>query len=324
MNPEYRETTMEQVSIHPLQEDQYHEASGTGAPLGTTSATSWGAIFAGAAAAAGLSLILLFVGAGIGLSSVSPWSHSGVSGTTFGVSSILWITFMQLAASAVGGYLAGRLRTKWTRVHSHEVFFRDTAHGLLAWCVATLATATLLSSAVGTIVDRGVQAGATVAGGAATAAVSAAGAAATNNDRSGGNGGPTGYFVDRLFRNTGAPGATAAPANVSDSEAAAEATRIFASSVGDVGMTADDTHYLGQLVAQRTGLSQEEAERRVSDTYAALKAKVGAAENQAKEAADKARKASAYAALWFAVALFIGAFVASFSATFGGRLRDAV
>ncbi|HEX2669097.1 MAG TPA: hypothetical protein VHP13_12050 [Gammaproteobacteria bacterium] len=322
MNPEYRETIMEQVSIHPLQEDQYHEALGTGVPVATASAVSWGSIFAGAAAAAGLSLILLFVGAGLGLSSVSPWSHSGVSGTTFGVSAILWLSFTQLAASAVGGYLAGRLRTKWTRVHSHEVFFRDTAHGLLAWCVATLAAATLLSSTIAAVVNSGVQAGATVAGGAATAAVSAAGAAATNNDRSGGN--PTGYFVDRLFRSTGAPGATAAPANVSDSEAAAEATRIFASSVGDVGMTADDTHYLGQLVAQRTGLSQEEAERRVSDTYAALKAKVGAAENQAKEAADKARKASAYAALWFAVALFIGAFVASFSATFGGRLRDAV
>jgi len=324
MSPEYRETIMEKVSIHPLKENHYHEAAGTAVPVGTSSAVSWGSIFAGAAAAAGLSLILLFVGAGLGLSSVSPWSHSGISGTTFGVSAILWLSFTQLAASAVGGYLAGRLRTKWTRVHSHEVFFRDTAHGLLAWCVATLAAATLLSSTIASVVNSGVQAGASVTGGAASAAVSAAAGAAANNDKTGGSG-PTGYFVDRLFRNTGTPGApTAPPANISDSEAAAEATRIFASSVGDVGMTADDTRYLGQLVAQRTGLSQAEAERRVTDTYAALKAKLGAAENQAREAADKARKASAYAALWFAVALFIGAFVASFSATFGGRLRDAV
>src|SRR5450759_5842 len=77
------------------------------------SAVSWGAVMAGAAAAAALSLILLILGIGLGLSSVSPWAHYGVSAATFGVSTILWVTFTQLVASGMGGYLAGRLRTKW-------------------------------------------------------------------------------------------------------------------------------------------------------------------------------------------------------------------
>ena len=101
--------------------------------ISSRSAVSWGAVFAGAAAAAALSLILLLLGTGLGLSSVSPWASEGVDASTFGVSSIIWITFMQLAASAVGGYLAGRLRTKWTGVHNDEVYERaiDTQIGRL-------------------------------------------------------------------------------------------------------------------------------------------------------------------------------------------------
>ena len=123
---------------------------------------SWGAIVAGAAAAAALSLILLMLGVGLGLSAVSPWARDGVSATTFGVSTIVWLTLTQLLASAMGGYLAGRLRTKWAAAHSDEVYFRDTAHGFLAWAIASLATAALLTSAIGSILGSGVQAGATV------------------------------------------------------------------------------------------------------------------------------------------------------------------
>ena len=127
------------------------ESTGPASP----SAVSWGAIFAGAAAAAALSLILLLLGTGLGLSSVSPWANEGVGATTLGVSTILWLTFTQLAASAMGGYLAGRLRTKWLAVHTDEVYFRDTAHGFLAWAVATVGTAALLTSAVTSVVGAG-------------------------------------------------------------------------------------------------------------------------------------------------------------------------
>src|SRR5450830_1380498 len=187
------------------------------------SAVSWGAIVAGAAAAAALSLIMLMLGIGLGLSSVSPWAHHGLSGGALGVSAILWVTFTQLVASGMGGYLAGRLRTKWVAVHTDEVYFRDTAHGFLAWAVASLATAALLTSVIGSIVSGGIQAGASVAGSAAT---TAAGARAGGSEmrRSGGNGGPMGYFVDSLFRkDMSSAAAVSAPAGSGTmSERAAE------------------------------------------------------------------------------------------------------
>src|ERR1700704_2578384 len=115
---------------------------------GESGAVSWGAVFAGAVGAAALSLVLILLGTGLGLSVASPWVHSGMSATTAGVSTIVWITLVQLLASTLGGYLAGRLRSRWTTIHTHEVYFRDTAHGFLAWSVATLLMATLLASTV--------------------------------------------------------------------------------------------------------------------------------------------------------------------------------
>ena len=285
------------------------------------SAVSWSAIFAGAAAAAALSLILLMLGTGLGLSSVSPWKQDGVSAVAFGITTILWLTFTQLMASGMGGYLAGRLRTKWVAVHTDEVYFRDTAHGFLAWAVASLATAALLTSTIGSIVSGGVQAGAAVAGGAAAVAAGRAAAAGTTMAKSDTDGGPMGYFVDSLFRKDQAvasPGAA-----VSDqATSAAEVSRIFMNTVKTGSLSADDTRYVGQVVAQRTGLSQQDAEKRVTDTYARLQAMLREAENAAKDAADKARKAAATAALWLFISLLVGAFVASLSATYGGRRRD--
>src|SRR3954468_21899363 len=137
-----------------------------------------GAIFAGAAGAAVLSLVLFVLGTGLGLAAVSPWARDGISGTTAGVSTIVWVTVVQLLASVLGGYLAGRLRTRWVTVHTDEVFFRDTAHGFLAWAVATLLMATLLSSAIGAALSTGLKAGGEVAKSAATVAGAGAGAAA--------------------------------------------------------------------------------------------------------------------------------------------------
>ena len=319
-----------------VQEDgPYYGAQTAGISTGA-SGTSWGAIFAGAAGAAALSLILLILGVGLGLSSVSPWAQAGISAATFGVSTIVWITFTQLAASGIGGYLAGRLRRKWAGVHTDEVYFRDTAHGFLAWSIATLATAALLTGTIGTIVGGGVRAGASVAGGAAsTAAVataSAGGAAASTGEQR------SAYAVDSLFRRdlSAAPAMASAtpgsPAPVSPDMSAtqnspaastAEVGRIFANSLrADAALPPEDVKYVGQLVAQRTGLSQADAEKRVTDTYNKLQAKAREFQLKAREAADQARKTSAYAALWLFISLLLGAFVASLSATFGGRYRD--
>ena len=283
------------------------------------SAVSWGAILAGAAAAAALSMILLILGAGLGLSAISPWARSGVSAAVFGVSTIVWVTVTQIMASGMGGYLAGRLRARWVAAQTDEVYFRDTAHGFLAWAVASLATAALLSSAIAAIVGGGVQAGASVAGGAggAAAAVSAAGAAAPSS--TGADGGSTSYFVDSLFRKeTNAP-ATSEPAAAAPT---AETARILLNSLRTGALPADDIRHLGQLIAQRTGLSQPDAEKRVSDTYARMQVKLQAAETAARDAADKARKATVYATLWLFVSLLAGAFIASLAATWGGRQRD--
>ena len=284
----------------------------------TSSAVSWAAIFAGAIAAAALSLILLILGTGLGLSAVSPWAPNGISAGSFGVSAIVWITLTQLLASGMGGYLAGRLRSRWVSVHTDEVYFRDTVHGFLAWGVASLVTAAVLASATGAIVSGGVQAG---AGGAALTAAGAKKGGVSAGDAAD-------YFIDSLFRKdpATAPAGTAVPHNTTDASpatSAAEVGRIFLNSIRSGALPPDDIRYVGQLVAQRSGLSQADAEKRVSETFTRLQTKLREAETAVRDAADKARKASAYAALWIFISLLIGAFVASLMATVGGRQRDA-
>jgi hypothetical protein len=299
-------------------------ATATEIPPAARSAVSWGAIFGGAAGASALSLILLLLGTGLGLSSVSPWATEGIDASTFGVSSILWITFMQLAASGMGGYLAGRLRTRWAGAQPDEVYFRDTAHGFLAWAVATLGTAALLTSVIGAIVGGGIQAGAAVAGNAATAAVGAATAGSATAEPGatpGTTDGPMTYFVDSLFRagddssrDRASPEQTAA--------SLAEVTRIFANGIETGSLPDADVRYVGQVVASRTDLSQQQAEQRVRDVFTRLQTRLNEAEAAARQAADEAREASAYAALWLFISLLCGAFIASWMATFGGRQRD--
>ena len=104
----------------------------------TQPGVSWAAIAAGAVAAAALSLLLVAFGAGLGLSAVSPWSDSGVSASTFSIGTGIYLCIVAVMSSAIGGYLAGRMRTKISGLHTNEVFFRDTAHGFLAWAFATL------------------------------------------------------------------------------------------------------------------------------------------------------------------------------------------
>lgn len=273
------------------------------------SAVAWAAIFAGAAAAAVLSLTLVILGTGLGLSALSPWAQEGASAKALGIGTGVWVIFMQLASSVLGGYIAGRLRTRWLNLDTDEVAFRDTAHGFLAWSVATLFTAWLVSSSLTSLVSGGVQAGAKVAseaGGAAASGAAAQGAKSEN--------GPMAYSIDSLFRSSKArPGA-------SSEDSTAEVTRIFTHDLAAGDLPQDDARYVAQVVSQRAGISQQEAEKRVNDTFAKLKD----AQAKAKEAADAARKASATAALLLFISLLIGAFLASLCAVYGGRRRDAL
>lgn len=290
---------------------------------------SWGAVIAGAAAAAALSFILLILGVGLGLSSVSPWSFNA---TAIGVGTIAWLAFMQLAASGIGGYMAGRLRAKWSSVHTDEVHFRDTAHGLLAWAVATLLTVAMLAGGTRAVLSGAIDAGTGVAAAVAPAAAAGAGAAASNAGEGGSGTNPLDYFSDMLLRSapapasttvaTGAPAMPVADAPVNAADQRVEIGRIFASSMSNGSLAADDRAYLGQVVAKRTGLTQAEAEARVDAVYGRAAKAAADAKAKAQQAAETARKAGAHTALWMFVALLLGAFVAALAATFGGRQRD--
>jgi hypothetical protein len=240
-------------------------------------------------------LILMAFGAGMGFSAVSPWANSGVSATTFSLGTGLYLIVTAMLSSTVGGYLAGRLRTRWTAVHTDEVFFRDTAHGFMAWACATVLSAALL-------------------GAAGTAIVS--GASAGLSQRNNNDGGPAAIYVDRLFRPApAAANAAAAPATnqpAADPATRAEVARLLlASARSGADVSAADRAYLVQIVSARAGLAQPDADKRVNEVLA-----------QAKSDLDKARSAAAKLALWLTAALFAGALAASLAAIEGGQLRD--
>jgi hypothetical protein len=272
------------------------------------SAVSWAAIIAGAAASTVIALILVIVGGGIGLVSISPWSNSGASSTTVGVLAILWTIAVPLFAYAVGGYIAGRLRTQWVGVHTDEVFFRDTAHGMLVWAVGTIFSALLVASVFSSAVSGVAQIGAAVTNAAASAAGSAASAAGANTD-------VTDYFNDMLFRSQ-----QSAPADAQASKA--EVGRIVARSIASGELSSDDKTYVAQVIARQTGLSEGDATKRIDEVLAKAKDTAQQVADKAKVAVDAGRKAAAYAALWAFVALLVGGLSASYLATVGGRLRD--
>jgi hypothetical protein len=289
MNANYRDTVV--------------PATATTAPPAAespVSAASWPAIFAGAFAAIATSLVLFALGTGFGLASISPWPHSGASATTFTVMTAIWLIVVQWLSAALGGYITGRLRTKWVGTHTDEVFFRDTAHGFVTWALATVAGAAILASAVGSVSEKGLEAATNVTSSAASGA-----AASVSNS-------VMPYDVDRLLR---APGSTR---NVSEADEKAEVTRILTKGISTGTVSPEDRDYLTKLVAARTGISETDAQKRVDDVITAEKE----AEVKVRQAADVARKATAATSIFMGLSMLIGAFIASAAAALGGRLRD--
>ncbi|MBS0246600.1 MAG: hypothetical protein JSR61_08255 [Proteobacteria bacterium] len=282
------------------------------------SAVSWKAIIAGAVTSAALTLILVAFGVGVGFSVISPWSGQGISATTFTVTGGIYLIVVAMLSSTIGGYLAGRLRPLWSGVHEHERYFRDSAHGLVTWALATGLVVTVLGTATTALV------------GASGAGLVAAGSQ------------PVDTYVDTLLRTDPATATRAAPAtglNAADQATStapttenvptlqggqlptdqriqpvnrASITRILAAAMVKGGSIGEpDRAYLAQLVAARTGLPQAQARARVDQII-----------NQAKTAADKARKSSAAFAFWLAFAMLAGALSASLAAIEGGNLRN--
>ncbi|MFY9772026.1 MAG: hypothetical protein WAK04_17580 [Xanthobacteraceae bacterium] len=279
------------------------------------SAASWGSIAAGAVTASAVSLALVALGVGLGLSAVSPWTDTGVSASTFKVTAGVYLVLVAVMSSAIGGYLSARLRTKWVGIHTNEAFFRDTAHGFVAWAFATIISATVLGTAITHLV-----------GGAASATASAGQSAANAN--------PAQVYVDRLFRRESpagsnapasgtAPGSDAGTVSGPQSPAAgtsagpnpatrAEVTRLWSASIqADEGLAAADRAYIARLVATNAGLNQADAEKRVDEVV-----------QQAKADADRLRRNGAQFAFWMTAALLFGAFAASLAAAEGGQHRD--
>jgi hypothetical protein len=273
------------------------------------SAVSWAAVLAGAVVASAFSLALVALGAAIGLGSVSPWSNHNPSATIFGGLTVAWFIAVELFAAGIGGYIAGRLRTRWVSAHTDEIFFRDTAHGLLVWGVGAVLSALLLTSAatsaasgVARAGEAAIQAVGATAAGPGTQAVASAGS-------------PTAYFTDMLFR-------TDHPSSTDPTASQAEMGRIFARALSSGDLPAGDKTYVAQMVASRTGLSQPDAEKRVTAVFDQAKSAAAQTAQKAKEAADVARKTGVYVALWAFVSLLVGAFSACFMATVGGHARD--
>jgi hypothetical protein len=266
------------------------------------SAVSWPAIIAGGFAAAAFTLLLLALGAGIGFSVISPWSGaSDITTTKAALVGGIYMAVTAVMASALGGYIAGRLRVRWTQAPLDEVYFRDTAHGVLAWAFATVMGAGLLASA------------ATIVGSGAAANPGPANANSANDI--------TAPYLDRLFRPdyatlTGGTGQAAAGVFAGGRDLAADrdAARRILLSLRDHGrseLAGEDRQYLTQMVAARTGLPPAEAQRRVA-----------AVETDVRAALDQARRIAMQLSFWLVAAMFLGAFAAGLAATEGGAARD--
>jgi hypothetical protein len=267
------------------------------------SAVSWAAILSGAVVAAATSLLLFVLATGLGLTAVSPWPDGGASaGTLAGMTAIAFIMIQWISAS-VGGYITGRLRLKWVGLHTHEVFFRDTAHGFITWAVATLLIGSTLAAGAASLIGMGAHAAGAVASGVVNTGTNAATASGVGS-----------YELEALFRSGSGAGAKTGDAT----DARGQAAHILARAMTTGGLPAADRTYLAQLVVSQTGASESDAQRRVDDTVAQLKA----SQDKTRAMADTARKATELMALFTALSMLIGAFIASVSAALGGRLRD--
>jgi hypothetical protein len=279
----------------------------------------WGPIILGALGASAISLVLLTFGAALGLSSVSPYPYAGLSAKAIAVLSATYAALVMVASFAAGGYLAGRLRSAWIGATPVETHFRDGAHGFGVWALGVVAGALLATSGASGVIKTALQ---------STTAVAAAGAAgaAANPAAAGAIGQlstlPTDYAVDRVL--APAPGVAADPAagrtSRADSRAdlAAPVARAFTANLHNPQLDAGDRAMLVQLVVRQTGLPQADAEKRVDDAFAQLKA----AEQKARDAAEASRKAALIAAFAAAAILAVSCTAACGAAALGARHRD--
>jgi hypothetical protein len=262
---------------------------------GASSAVSWPAILAGMFTIVALSLILIAFGAGLDFA--SPLPHERISAVHFTYLAAVWLIVVQWLSSGLGGYLTGRLRTKWVGVHTHEVFFRDTAHGFLTWAVATVVSALILLLAAST----------SISGNTHTMGMSSISPSRGQSSivLEGDSASATFYYVDSLLRSDH-------PETVVDPGTKEEMTHILVKGMKEGLLSETDKAYLAQLIFTHTGLKLSDAEKRVDDMML-----------QIRQSTDEAHKMAASVSIYTFLSMLIGAFIASAAAALGGKQRDA-
>jgi hypothetical protein len=276
----------------------------------------WGPIILGTLGALAIMVVLMTFGGALGLSITSPQPYAGLSAKALAVLAGLYAALVHVASFGAGGYLAGRMRTPWTTTDTVESHFRDGGHGFAVWALGVVLGAVFAFSGVSAVIKA--------ATGAATAVASAGVAGAAANPQTPAalqqlSTQPTDYAVDRVL--APAPGGTAPPATTpmgTRADLAGPIARAFAANVNNPQLDARDRAWLASLVSQRTGLAQADAEKRVDEAFAELKA----AEQKARDAADKARKATLIAGFLAAATMAIGCAAACAGAALGARHRD--
>jgi hypothetical protein len=278
----------------------------------------WGPIIIGTLGALAIMVVLMTFGAALGLTVVSPQPYAGISAKGLAVLAGLYAALVHVGSFAAGGYLAGRMRTPWATDNMVERHFRDGGHGFAVWALGVVVGAVFVTSGISGIVKTAVGATTAVAAaGTAGAASNPAAAAALQQVSMQ----PTDYAVDRILASgpAGAPAPAGATApQPSRADLAAPIARTFAANMQNPQLDARDRAYLASLVSQRTGMPQADAEKRVDEAFAELKA----AEQKARDAADKARKATLIAAFLAAATLAIGCAAACAGAALGAEHRD--
>jgi hypothetical protein len=253
-------------------------------PGGPLSYIHWGPVIAGALTAAAVSFVLMTFASVVGLAVASPSPTWRDTSAALAFLSGVWILLVALGSFALGGYLAGRVRSSWV-TSPHEIEFRDGTHGLLVWALAVV-LAGLLTWATSSV-------------------VSAVSAVNTTTQRpAAGEPSFLAYELDRLFRSERRP-------DTVDPEARAEAGRIIMTGLGRREIATDDRNYLVRLVSARAGLNAADADHRVSQTVA-----------EARQASRQARASAIIIGFMTAASLAAGAAAAWFAAELGGKHRD--
>ena len=200
-------------------------------PGGPLSYIHWGPGIAGAIVAAATSFVLMGFASAVGLMVASPsptWRDASV---WLALLSGFWILVVAVGSFALGGYIAGRVRSTW-KASEDEVEFRDGVHGLIAWALGVMLGAALL---------------------ALTAYTFAASSTGSPPRDTAGAPGFLAFELDRLFRPEAA-----------GPELRAEAARIIMRRLGRTELPAEDRAQLVRITSSVSGLAQPDAERRVT------------------------------------------------------------